>query len=768
METNPLTASGQPDEVTGVDSYHTPDCSFQNAEQAALAYAGASLSVIPVKQDKSPAVKSWTEFQTNLVTESTIREWYTSGPPGVGIICGAVSGNIECIDIDEKYNLEAISLLERFSALVDGQAPRLLSRLVHETSVNGGHHFAYRCKMIEGNLKLARRRTTQREKDDYIKERKLELKAEGKTDEEIQKTPIDPPVSKTLIETRGEGGYFACYPTPGYTFVSGSFLRIPEITEGERRILLACARALNQYTEEQHRETGYPKKRLKSIVRPGDDYNERGDIAPVLKEAGWKLIFTTKEKVQHWRRPGKKEGTSATFNKRDNMFYVFSSNCAPLESEKWYTKFALLSILSYGGSYSDAAKDLAEQGYGSTTVAEAETLLNQFFDFRFNTVTGRAEFKEKTATTFKIVQDYDLNSICRKLNLSHIPIGADPLARLLKSEFAPQFDPFKEYYESIPAWNLQTDYIAQLADTVQLKHPQEQQIWHEYLMKWIVAAVGCAIDPDINNQTCLTLVGPQGYYKSTWLNRLLPDRLSGYLHVGTIDPTNKDTMIHLSECFLINLDELETLNKHELGSLKSIMTMTENRIRRPYGHFADHMIRRASFVGSINKDSFLADETGSRRFLVFEVDTIDANHGIDMDKVHAQAYYLFKSGFRYWFDRNETAAVNTRNKEYSIQTTEDELVAKYCMPGSATEWETATDFAQSISTRYNYPLKTSSARDFGYALRKAGFTTKKVGGITHYSVSLYQSLQIHPTSGGVKGGVGGGVTEVKTIESVVF
>ena len=133
------------------------------------------------------------------------------------------------------------------------------------------------------------------------------------------------------------------------------------------------------------------------------------------------------------------------------------------------------------------------------------------------------------------------------------------------------------------------------------------------------ATVGCALDPNVTNYNCLTLVGPQGYYKTTWLNRLLPERLSPYLHVGTIDPTNKDTLIHLSECFLINLDELETLNKHELGSLKSVMTMKENRIRRPYGHFADELKRRASFVGSINKDSFLTDETGSRRFLVFEI-----------------------------------------------------------------------------------------------------------------------------------------------------
>jgi hypothetical protein len=219
---------------------------------------------------------------------------------------------------------------------------------------------------------------------------------------------------------------------------------------------------------------------------------------------------------------------------------------------------------------------------------------------------------------------------------------------------------------------------------------------------------------------------------------------------------------------MINVNELETLNKHELGSLKSIMTMSENRIRRPYAHFADQMIRRASFVGSINKDSFLADETGSRRFLVFEVASIDPDHTVDMDRVHAQAYSLFKSGFRYWFDRDETATVNERNKEYSIQTTEDELVAKYCSAGSANEWRTATEVAQRMSNYCSYPLKTSSARDFGYVLKKAGFVTKKVGGITQYSVSIYPSLLGHPTLGGVAGGVKGGVNEGISGESDLF
>ncbi len=760
--TKTLTISGQRNDLNDLA---TP---FQNTEHAALAYAEAGLSVLPLNQDKSPALPTWKEYQSTIASTDRIHRWYSSAPMGIGIVCGSVSKNIECLDIDEKYNVDPVSLLDQLNPLLDVQASGLLSRLVHEISQNGGHHFVYRCKSIEGNLKLALRPTNQIEKEASIREKQQALRDEGKSDQEIEEKNIKPQESMTLIETRGEGGYFACYPTPGYTLISGSFTDIPEITEEERRILFECAKSLNRFTEEQKKVNGYPKKRTASIVRPGDDFNDRGDIRPVLKENGWKLVYTTKQNVQHWRRPGKKDGVSATFGREPNMFYVFSSNCSPLEPNTWYTKFALLALLSFNGNFADAAKDLAEQGYGATVVAEAETFLNKFYDFRFNTVTGRAVYREKGSACFRTLDEYDLNSIHRKLHLSHIPIGIDHFARLMKSEFTTPFDPFKEYFDGLEPWDQKTDYIAQLAGTVQLKDPSEQPLFETFLRKWLVAAVGCAIDPKISNHNCLILVGDQGIYKSTWINGLVPSALSEYLFVGTIDPGNKDSIIHISECFLINLDELETLRKDKMGDLKSMITMERTRGRRPYERFTEQMIRRSSFAGSINNNSFLADETGSRRFLVFEVTMVHMNHGIDMDRVYAQAHFLFKSGFRYWLDQRETAMVNSRNKKFSTQTTEDELVAQYCIPDQY-QWKTATEVAEKMAQSHQYPLRSASARNFGYALKRADFRVKKTGGTSYYAVEVTDSYRFHMDTGGVTGGVQGEVEseyiEGETVET---
>ena len=128
--------------------------------------------------------------------------------------------------------------------------------------------------------------------------------------------------------------------------------------------------------------------------------------------------------------------------------------------------------------------------------------------------------------------------------------------------------------------------------------------------------VACALDEEKVNHQVLVLVGPQGIGKSSWLNSLLPKELSGYLYSGLINPNNKDTLVHLSENLFINLDELENLNKTELGSLKSLITQSAIKLRKAYGMFNENLRRRASFMGSVNDAEFLTDSTGNRLSLI--------------------------------------------------------------------------------------------------------------------------------------------------------
>ena len=277
-----------------------------------------------------------------------------------------------------------------------------------------------------------------------------------------------------------------------------------------------------------------------------------------------------------------------------------------------------------------------------------------------------------------------------------------------------------------------------LAATLKLKHAEEAGSFAECLKRFLIGQVACATGNAVN-QTAIILVGPQGIGKRTRLNRLIPPALLAYRFVGTINPDNKDTLICLSEKMLINLDELETLKKNDIGSLKTIMTLDHITVRRPYGRYSGNLNRRASFVGSINNTDFLNDATGSRRFLVFEVDAFDLDATVDMDMVYWQAITMLEDGYRWWFNQDEIAEINDRNKRYAHRTYEHELLNLYFLHGDnqAGEWLTSTGIAKKLHEEdSNFHPDDRSVRNLGIALTAERYPTKSSQGLKKYNVRL--------------------------------
>jgi hypothetical protein len=308
---------------------------------------------------------------------------------------------------------------------------------------------------------------------------------------------------------------------------------------------------------------------------------------------------------------------------------------------------------------------------------------------------------------------------------------------LLNSDFVQDKDPFRSYFESLPEWTVDSpDYIGQLAQTI--KTPPEQ--WAEFLKKWMVAVVACAIDPQVVNHQVLVLVGKQGAGKSTWLNNLLPRQLQGYLYSGVINPNNKDTLINLSENLLINLDELEYLNKSELGNLKALITQSAIRLRKAYGIYTENFQRRASFMGSVNSADFLTDTTGNRRYLCFNCISIDNSHRLNIDAVYSQAYALYKQGFKYWFDGAEIGLIEQLNDQFLRISREEELLLTYLeKPGAGEpfEWWTTTDIAVQLKGWAKVDVSdAASVRRLGQALAKHEYQRKSTGNTKPYKVKV--------------------------------
>jgi len=266
-----------------------------------------------------------------------VESWFNGKTEiGIGIIGGVVSGNVERIDFDEPGMYDA--WLENCKRYGFGDIPAHL--VIVATPRPDGYPASYRCiEAVEGNQALAK-----------------------------GNRPGNP--NKTLIETKGEGGYTLapgshpnCHELHAeYRAIQGDILDPPVITAEERRGLLAMAMALNEAVS----ESVAPSERQAAADgnRPGDDYNRHGDWRGLLEKHGWQLAGHRGE-TEDWRRPGKTSGLSATFNHAGSgLFWPFSSNAHPFEIGKSYSPFAIYATLEHAGDFRAAARALGGLGYG--------------------------------------------------------------------------------------------------------------------------------------------------------------------------------------------------------------------------------------------------------------------------------------------------------------------------------------------------------------------------------------------------------------------
>jgi hypothetical protein len=385
-------------------------------------------------------------------------------------------------------------------------------------------------------------------------------------------------------------------------------------------------------------------------------------------------------------------------------------------------------------SITDTTDEDDEDKPKPTQIDRLELFLSTRYVFRHNMVSGKLEFQYFGKKKWNVMNDFIENSMLRECLKGRIKTNLSSLRNLLYSDFCELFNPFEDYFFNLPSYDEKTDYITELANTITTT---KQDLWQQCFKKWLVAMVGCVLDEKVINHTVIVFSGKQGLGKTTWVEKLVPKQLKEYLFSGTINPNNKDTLVQLAECMLINLDELENLNRSEIGSLKEIITKTQIRMRKAYGHNNETMPRRASFAGSVNTAQFLNDSTGSRRFLCFELEGIKYQHDVDINMAFSQALFLFKSGFRYWFDQEEIKNITENNEQYQLHSPEEELLLTWfepCERGKATVFLNASQIAAKLAEKAKINITDGTINKLGKALKKHNFIRLKKNGIAVYAL----------------------------------
>lgn len=339
---------------------------MNNLLAAALDAWDAGLSVIPVRNDgtKRPT-QAWKQYQVTRADRDTIADWFTNTNLGLGVICGAVSGDLEMLELEGRFVAEIGTASFKEAADTAGLA-HLLKRLINGFMVyspSDGRHFYYRVDGGEavGNRKLAARYAT--------------------TDE-LAANPDDR--IKVLIETRGEGGFVVAPPSSGsvhqtgraWSTRAGTFAAIPTITVDERDAFFAlCAtydtidRTTSTPVDPVPPSQRAPLQRSTSHVGSSwydaviDHLTHTTPIVGLLEHYGWTPMYLDGHGRQLLTRPGKDNGVSGSVNTNGRLC-VFTTS-TPFDAgghpPTTYDVLDVIAAYEHHGNRNDAARSIAER-----------------------------------------------------------------------------------------------------------------------------------------------------------------------------------------------------------------------------------------------------------------------------------------------------------------------------------------------------------------------------------------------------------------------
>ena len=446
----------------------------------------------------------------------------------------------------------------------------------------------------------------------------------------------------------------------------------------------------------------------------------------------------------------------------------------------------------HGNSGGDGRRDSK-----TASVEEIKSFLDGHVSLRFNEITSRVEYlsaehkrnlngKQETPSEFCLSSDDNLKSDVwqpindRKVNsmwveMSQVTrVNKQDMYSIIESDYVPIFNPFTEYLSTLDerlntnctnkansaahtscdrpsaeaderfvqferfVFKKDYDYIRDLANTVHVKGgDQEQMLWYRYLRKWLVGMVASWLSDDVVNNVILVLIGEQGAYKTTWFNYLLPPPLKQYFYTKTnARRMSKDDILTLAQYALVCCEELDTMRPAELNQLKAAVTMPSIDERAAYAHYHEHRKHIASFCGTGNNTQFLSDPTGNRRWLPFEVESIVSprDRPFHYDGIYSQALALYRSGFQYWFSKEEIQELNHHNRQFETPHLEKELVSLYFRvpkEGENGMFMTSARAIQIIGTGISQKLSPTRV---GLAFNELGFRRVRYHGIRGYLV----------------------------------
>ena len=346
--------------------------------------------------------------------------------------------------------------------------------------------------------------------------------------------------------------------------------------------------------------------------------------------------------------------------------------------------------------------------------------LERKYEMRYNTALGCTEIRKAGSNeSFVPADERILNTIAIKARLDGINAWDKDIRRYTGSGFVKVFNPVDDFLNSLRGRWDGKDHIKALADCV----PNDNAWWADWFHTWFLAMVAqwMGLDTAHGNSVAPLLISRQGYRKSTFCKRLLPEALQWGYNDNLVISEKQNTLRAMTQSLLINIDEFNTLSaKTQDGFLKNVMQLANVKLRQPYCLQQVTLPRVASFIATANVSDVFSDPSGCRRFIAVTLTgPIRLPDRIDYEQLYAQAVSELESGRRYWFDEADTQEIMANNMQYQQRTPAESLFFEcFSIPKDLTKgaYMTAASIFSLLRQRYGSQLHLTSLSHFGRLL----------------------------------------------------
>ena len=347
--------------------------------------------------------------------------------------------------------------------------------------------------------------------------------------------------------------------------------------------------------------------------------------------------------------------------------------------------------------------------------------LRDRYDFRYNVLMKYTEYKTKGSWhDFAPVDPRVQKRMTLDVQLADIRVSIKDVRNFLESDYIANYDPIDEYlFQCEGKWDGK-DHIRALARTVPTANPH----WTDWFYIWYLGMVDQwrGINHRLyGNSVAPLLISKQGFNKSTFCRRLIPQELQWGYTDNLVLSEKRQVYQAMTQTLLINLDEFNQISPQvQQGFLKNLIQLPNVKMKRPYGGHVEEFPRLASFIATSNMDDILTDPSGNRRFIGVELTgPIDVSVKPNYVQLFAQAMAAIRAGEKTYFDSVETALLMQSNRQFEVvppieqyfqmcfDLVEDESLGKYM---------SAAEIFDYLKKRIGSSLKIDSLMSFGRKL----------------------------------------------------